>query len=634
MEHSGRVAREALHACVRLQRSAVQWRAGLRTGVLITITLLIGLGAGRLEAALSVAIGLLFVAIADCIDSRGVRLRTMLWATLWVGIGVLLGGLVGDFGAVHVVVAIILALACGYAGALGPRGGLIGVLTLVLFAFYAGAPVVVDDALLDTALFALGGLITIAVNLLLSPPRRLGAVRAAIAHAYRELQDAATRRGVELAAPTVAGAVMTARTVVSHEGCVGETAAWAERLLSDAERTRRALLALLSERHIDADYVDRLCTALAHASRAIADEISAPPGLSSRGRGRSRVALGAVHALVDQAPDPRLAALAGSIAEPLADAVASLDGPWPIGRRARIEHPPLPRAAILPRLRAHLSLSGPIAEHAIRLTIAFGGATLASVIVGVSHAYWVPLTVAWVAKPDLSSTVSRVTMRIIGTILGLITVSVLLLAVHGLPDARIVLVVAVGATGALALAYLSANYPLAVLGITSFVLLVEYLSGDDARYDVVARLVATVIGGLWVLLVASIRPRRGSSQALAALRATVVALGEYAAAVRTGVGVDTARSRVLAERTAALTAVSAATLETRGLWERPGERVDPDRAAVILTDIITATSSILAEELLEDAGQADPLLWERIDSALDDLDARVSALSAPPRDSG
>ena len=631
MERSGRLATEALRACLRLQRSAVQWRAGLRTGVLITITLLIGLGAGRLGSALSVAIGLLFIAIADCTDARSVRLRTMLWAILWVGLGVLLGGLVGDFGAVHVAVALVLALACGYAGALGPRGGLIGVLTLVLFAFYAGAPVVVDVALVDTGLFVLGGLITIAVNLLLSPPRRLEAARAAIAHAYRELQDAATRRGVELAAPTVAGAVMTGRTVVGHEGCVGETAAWAGRLLSDAERTRRALLALLSERDIDAGYVDRLCSATADTSRAVADELSWPPGLPGGRRGRSGTALGAVRALIDQAPDPRLAALARAIAEPLADAVASVDGPWPTGRRAEIEHPTLPRAAILPRLRAHLSLSDPIAEHAIRLTIAFGGATLASVLIGVSHAYWVPLTVAWVAKPDLSGTVSRVTMRIIGTILGLIAVSVLLLAAQGLPDSRIVLVVAVGATGALTLAYLSANYPLAVLGITSFVLLVEYLSGDDARYDVVARLLATVIGGVWVLLVASIRPRRSSSPALAALRATVTALREYAAAVRTGVGVDTARSRVLTERTSALTAVSAAALETRGLWERPGERLDPDRAAVILTDIITAASSILAEELLEDTGQADPLLWDRIDSALDDLDARIGALSVPAR---
>jgi uncharacterized membrane protein YccC len=178
-----RVAEEALHACLRLQRANVQWVAGLRTGLLISLTLLVGLGVGRIDVALSISIGLLFVSIADSPDSRGVRLRGLLWATLWTSMGVLLGGLVSEYGVTHVAVALVIAAVCGYAGALGPRGALIGVLTLVLFALYAGAPVVVDIAVLDATYFAVGGAITIVVNLLLTPPRRLGAVRSGIAHA-------------------------------------------------------------------------------------------------------------------------------------------------------------------------------------------------------------------------------------------------------------------------------------------------------------------------------------------------------------------------------------------------------------------------------------------------------------------
>jgi hypothetical protein len=48
----------------------------------------------------------------------------------------------------------------------------------------------------------------------------------------------------------------------------------------------------------------------------------------------------------------------------------------------------------------------------------------------------------------------------------------------------------------------------------------------------------------------------------------------------------------------------------------------------VITDIIGATSSILAEELLEEHGQTDPALWARIDGALDDLDTRVEGLRA------
>lgn len=624
-----RIAQEALRACLRLQRSQVQWVHGLRTGILIAVALLVGLRLGRVEEAMSVSIGLLFVSIADSADSRGVRLRVMLWATLWIGVGVLLGGLASEFRVTHVFLALVLAAVCGYAGALGPRGGLIGVLTLVLFAFYAGAPVVVDIALLDTAYFVFGGLVTIIVNLLLTPPRRLGAVRSGIAHAYRELQDAAERRGIELAAPAVAASVMSARTVVDHEGCVGASAAWANRLLSSAERARLALLALISERSIAPAYVDEFTALLRDTARAIADEVAAPLGRPShRRRTRAREGLRALEAAVDRAPDPRLAILSRDMAAAIASAVEALDGPWPLGSRAEIVRPPRARTPILPRLRAHLHWSDPVVEHALRLTIAFGGATLGAVIIDVSHAYWLPLTVAWIAKPDLANTVSRVTMRILGTMAGLVIVSVILLIVRELPGEDVILCILVGFTGALALAYLNANYPLAVIGITGFVLLVEHVTGDGERYDIIARLVATTLAGLWVLLVASVRPRRTGSLAVSAMHATTAALRDYAAVVQTGGDSTQARARVLAERTAALAAVSAATMETPGLWERAGDRVDPEQAAAVVTDIIGATSSILAEELLEERGQSDPQLWQRIDAELSDLDARVDALRA------
>ena len=615
-----RVAEEALHACLRMQRANVQWVAGLRTGVLISLTLLVGLGVGRIDVALSISIGLLFVSIADSPDSRGVRLRTMLWATLWISIGVLLGGLVSEYRVTHVAVALVIAAVCGYAGALGPRGGLIGVLTLVLFALYAGAPVVVDIAVLDATYFAVGGAITIVVNLLLTPPRRLGTVRSGIAHAYRELQDAAQRRGLELAAPTVAAAVLSAHTLIDHEGCLGASNEWANRLLSHAERTRLAMLALISERSIDPAYVDELTSRLSAAAGAIADEIAAPLGLpGSRRRARARERLGALQ---------DLATLAQDAAESIGSAVTVLNPPWPLGPRAEIVSPPRTSEPVIPRLRAHLHWSDAVSEHALRLTIAFGGATLASVIIDVPHAYWLPLTVAWIAKPDLANTVSRVTMRIAGTMVGLILVSAILVIAGELPGEAIILTVTVGFTGALVLAYLNANYPLAVIGITGFVILVEHVSGEGETDDIIARLLITALAGLWVLLVASVRPRRTGSTAVAAMHATTDALRDYASIVRAGGDSTQARSRALKERTAALAAVTAATMETPGFWERAGDRVDPVQAAAVITDIIGAASSILAVELLEERGPSDPAVWGRIDAELSDLDMRVEALRA------
>jgi uncharacterized membrane protein YccC len=178
----------------------------------------------------------------------------------------------------------------------------------------------------------------------------------------------------------------------------------------------------------------------------------------------------------------------------------------------------------------------------------------------------------------------------------------------------------------LVLAYLNANYPLAVVGITGFVILIEYASGEGSADDIIARLLITALAGVWVLLVASVRPRRTGSTAVAAMHATTDALRDYARIVRAGGDSTQARSRALKERTAATAAVAAATMETPGFWERDGDRVDPVQAAAVITDIIGAASSILAEELFEERGQSDPALWSRIDTELSDLDMRVEAL--------
>jgi uncharacterized membrane protein YccC len=454
-----------------------------------------------------------------------------------------------------------------------------------------------------------------------------------LAHTYRELQEAAHRRGLDLAAPTVAGAVMSARTVVDHEGCAGASSAWANRLLSSAERTRLALLALISERSIDPIYVDELTARLSDTARTIADEVATPLGIpGARRRRRAQARLRALQETAARALDPRLATLAQDVAEAIASAVDALEGPWPLGSRACIVTPRRVRVPVVERLRAHLHVSDPIVEHALRLTIAFGGATIATVVIDLPHAYWLPLTVAWIAKPDLSNTVSRVAMRIVGTMAGLVLVTAILIIARALPGEAVILCVVVGLTGATALAYLNANYPLAVIGITGFVLLIEHVSGDGERYDIIARLIATTLAGVWVLLVASVRPRRTGSTAVAAMHATTAALRDYAAIVRVGSDTTQARARVLAERTVALAAVSAATMETRGFWERDGDRVDPVQAAAVVNDIIGSTSAILAEELLEERGQSDPALWARIETDLDDIDLRVEALrseSAP-----
>lgn len=626
---ASRAATEALRACGRIQRSHVDWISGLRTGVVVAIVILIAVPLQQVDAATSVAIGVLFIAIVDTPDATGTRLRTMVWGTLWIGLGVLAGGLVSESGLLHVAVAILIAGASGYAGALGPRGALIGVLSLVLFAVYAGAFVGADTAAHSTVYFALGGAITILVNLSTVPLRRLAAVRTSIARAYRELDSATGRRGLGLAAPSVAAEIMSARGVIHRLGCTGATSRWASGLLTDAERARIAFLALISQRERAPEFVDQLSAEAGRLCGVISHALSGPwGGRRARAIAQAQAHVTALDALLSAAPDIRLRDVGHELVDPLRDAVASLDSDWPIGSRATMERPPRVHVSVMARLRAHAHRDDPVTEHTLRLVIAFGGASLAAVLIGASHAYWLPLTVAWVAKPDLSSTVTRVTMRVAGTIAGLLLTSVIFLVVRDMPAAPQILAVMVGAASVVALAYLSANYPLAVVGITTFVLISEALAGESEGYDLIARLAATVVAGLWVLLISSIRPRRTGATAIARLSDTLTALRAYAVAVRTGVDVDTARVAVLTTRTAALASVTAASVEPPGIWERASVRVDPEQAALVLTDIIDAASTILAEELLERYRDADPSLWPTIDADLDDLQARISALES------
>ena len=499
---------------------------------------------------------------------------------------------------------------------------------LVLFAIYSGTLIGVDAAINDAALFALGGLLTIAVNLAMTPLHRLLAPRVAVARTFREIQQATARRGVELAAPTVAAEIMSARTIAAHQGCAGATEAWITGFLADAERMRIGLVALLSERHRAPEFVDELTAAVGHAAGAVAGEIDDLWGRRSARRQRLLEAcLARAESIGAQAPGPRVATLTHELIAPLRNAVDRLRQPWPLGERVSTRRRPASAAPPLERLRAHAHLTDSIAEHAIRLTIAFGGATLVAVLLDVPHSYWVPMTVAWVAKPDLSGTVSRITMRVAGTIVGLVLVSGVLLALRPLADEPVVLIVLVGGAACITLAFVWANYPLAVVGITTLILLLEHLDGDNSPQSIIARLAATIGAGLWVLLVASVRPRRTGAAAVESLAATATALRDYASALRLGDGLDAARAAVLARRTTTVTAIAAAALEPPGLWERPGVRVDPGDAAAVLTDMIDAASAILAEELLERQGQDDAQLWARIDASLDDIDARIESMS-------
>jgi uncharacterized membrane protein YccC len=129
--------------------------------------------------------------------------------------------------------------------------------------------------------------------------------------------------------------------------------------------------------------------------------------------------------------------------------------------------------------------------------IAITVATVISQFLDVPHEYWIPMTVAWIFKPDQQATVMRVAERVVGTLLA-VGFAFLWGTYLDVPDALLV-VAALGAY--LLLAFLTSNYTIATFGVTSFVLALMATAGDLYEETVVFRLLATLTAGAIVIAV-------------------------------------------------------------------------------------------------------------------------------------
>jgi len=325
--------RSVLLGTTRVERERVLLVGGVRAALVMGLLMTAAVAADRPSEGIPLAIGALFVAIAEVGEGVGRRWRTMAWVTLWLMAASLVAALLSDHAWAVVLASSAVALVAGFAGAAGPRAALGGVLVLVTFIIVGGAPTLPDEALRISLLMGLGGM------------------------------------------------VMTIAVILPH-------------LVRD------------------------------------------PAAI--------RVALGEVPSLPD-------------------------------------------------RLREHLGWDDPFVRHGVRLALGIGVASAIAFASGYPHAYWLPMTIAWVTKPDLEGTVSRVAARILGTVVGIVISGVLLI---GLDVSGYAAAVVVALAGGATVAFLWANYAVGVTGITVLVIVVFSLDGDSVPEDLVVRLVATLIAAV------------------------------------------------------------------------------------------------------------------------------------------
>jgi len=168
--------REVLIGTTRIHRESLRLRGAAVTGVLAVILTAASIALDQGSSALSLVLGSTFAGILSLNGAPDVRLRGMAWVTVWMAGATLLGGLVSPLLWPELLVVAAVGLAGGYAGALGPRGTVIGILSMVVYTVYAGSDLTVSETLRAVALVALGALIHIlatAVPTILTHPRLL-----------------------------------------------------------------------------------------------------------------------------------------------------------------------------------------------------------------------------------------------------------------------------------------------------------------------------------------------------------------------------------------------------------------------------------------------------------------------------
>src|SRR5919204_277828 len=159
-------------------------------------------------------------------------------------------------------------------------------------------------------------------------------------------------------------------------------------------------------------------------------------------------------------------------------------------RRALVAHSPLSV------LHANLSLRSTALRHGVRLGATLAVATALYRVLDLPRGYWVPLTVAFVLRPDFGSTFSRGVQRYAGTILG----AVLATAITALLDpghATLVVLVAAFTVGIYALLF--ASYLLFTASMTALVVFLVAFDGVSEWTAVTDRLLDTAIGGALTL---------------------------------------------------------------------------------------------------------------------------------------
>ena len=539
-------ARSALwQAVTRFDRAKLLPQIAVRNALGIALPLAVGVAIGDPGGGLVMTTGALNVSFSDGSDPYLHRGRRMLAASLCCALAVLAGGLSGRLPALVVLLAAGCAWLAGMMAAINQTVTDIGAVTLVTLVVFSSQAMTPERAVIAAGLALAGGLLQTVFALAFWPVHRYAPERRALAELYSGVARAAASGAPAAEAPPASAQSTDAQSALSSLG--GDRSLEAERylaLLSQAERIRLALLTLFRLRvrlaregaATEAEILDRSMTLASRVLSSIATTLPegepADPhpeciaelhGLSASLRGSGRAAMvrdarAQLDALVGQL---RSAAELAAHVTPQGRALfekREAEASW----RLRLE-------GARDVLRANLHRQSAAFRHAVRLSVCVAIGEMAGHMLHPGRAYWVPMTIAIVLKPDFTSTFSRGLLRLAGTLAGLAVATGLFRFLDPAPAAQVALI----AVLAVLLRWFGpANYGVFVTALTALVVLLFAVIGVSPPVVIAARGLNTLLGGLIALAAYGLWPTWERTQIAESLARMLDAYRAYFAAIR------------------------------------------------------------------------------------------------------
>ncbi|MER6299345.1 FUSC family protein [Kitasatospora sp. NPDC001539] len=571
---------------VRPARPPVPWVLMVRAALGMGVPLAVGLLTHRMDLAVFAGLGAMHATMNDRVEPVRRRIGRIATAVSASALGMLIGSALqhaqvgaGVLGGALTLVGFV----SGAVSATGPRGSAAGMLLLVSAALGGGMPLP-HPWWAAAAMMPAGAGLVVVLGLPVGAGHRSGADprRRALAAVY----EALGRTLADLGTPRGAGSrrVLTARLNQFQD--LGPNPPGG----SGLHRAYEAALA-----------ATEAATGLLWAWRPVPPEVAAVPG-----RLAAAVRQGGGEVVVPRwRPDTPARQALDVALRAAADVVA--------GREADLGTAPPPPPDPW-RLRARL-WSRPSVRYGLRvaLCIAVGAAVTAHY--PLSKGYWVPMTIAFVLKPDLGSVFLRAVSRAVGTVVGVVVTAALLSLTTG-PWALL-------AVAALCVALLpyatAAHYGLNTVVMTPMALLLLQLGGQRSDVEFWPRVLDSVLASAVVLLFGYLLwPERPRHRIEPRLVAATSALRAYLDAV-TGQG----SGGVWLRRTAYRSLADARQEVRQGLAEPPptGRLAEQWLPATAALERLAGAVAAFAAQVRYGGRVPDPEETDRVRRALDELAA-------------